>query len=128
MVADLGLMHVSNPAWPPHARFHALWSVLHVVATHALALGLLGFGERRTQMLRVRMATLLFLSYVVSFFVAWLLASPFGATLTPDVPVARRPPVPFGLDGNLLSFLVVAPVVFLAWRLCERGGGRQDAV
>ena len=77
-------------------------------------------------MLRVRLVTLIFLSYVVSFFVAWLLASPFGATLTPDVPVARRPPAPFGLDGNLLSFLAVAPLVFLAWRLCERGAARQE--
>lgn len=36
-LADLGYMHASNHAWPPHAKFHAIWAVMHVAAIHLLA-------------------------------------------------------------------------------------------
>ena len=37
-MADLGFMHALNNAWPPHARLHAIWNVVHVTSTHGLAL------------------------------------------------------------------------------------------
>ena len=118
VIADLSYLHAANEAWPPHARLHAVWGVTHVLATHLLALGLLWQGT--LNLLRVRVAALILLAYVVSFFFALLLAPLFGGVTTPDVPVDRMPPEPFGLDGNLFSFMVGLPFVLYAWWRCER--------
>ena len=69
-VADLGFMHASNDAWPPHARLHAIWNVIHVAGTHGLALGLLWVGSNAGSIVRVRVAVGIFVVFVVSFFVA----------------------------------------------------------
>ena len=42
-IADLGFMHAGNEAWPPHAKFHAVWNVVHVALTHAVALGVIWY-------------------------------------------------------------------------------------
>jgi hypothetical protein len=122
---DLGFMHASNADWPPHARFHGVWFVLGVVATHCLALGLLWFGEYDTKTLRLRIAALIVLSNGIAFFASWLIAPLFQASLTPDLPIERMPDKPLGLDGNLFSFLVITPLVLLGWWLSERDLARQ---
>jgi hypothetical protein len=119
-VADLGFMHASNPAWPPHARLHAIWNVVHVAGTHLLALGLLWVGPNAGSVVRVRIAVGVLLAFVLSFFVAATLAPGFDGSVHPDLPAADRPPTLFGLDGNSLGFLLVLPIVLLAWLACEK--------
>lgn len=119
-VADLGFMHASNDVWPPHARLHAIWNVLHVLGTHSVALGLLWVGARAGSIQRVRAAVVISLAFVVSFFLAALLAPLFGASVHPDLPLHERPPTVFGMDGNMLGFIVILPIVAWAWRKCEQ--------
>lgn len=119
-VADLGFMHASNDSWPPHARMHAIWNVMHVVGTHGLAIGLLWLGPDAGSILRVRIAAGILLAFVASFFAAAVLAPVFGASVHPDLPMAERPPTLLGMDGNMLGFLLVLPFVVWAWRRCER--------
>jgi hypothetical protein len=125
LAIDLGFMHASNADWPPHARFHGVWFVLGVVATHCLALATLWFGESDTRLLRLRVAALIVLGNSVAFFAAWLLAPLFQASLTPDLPMERMPAKPLGLDGNLFSFLVITPLVLIGWWLSERDVARE---
>jgi hypothetical protein len=125
LAIDLGSMHASNADWPPHARFHGVWFVLGVVASHGLALVILRVGKNDTRTLRLRLATLMVLGNIVAFFSAWLLAPLFHASLTPDLPVERMPAKPLGLDGNLFSFLVITPLVLLGWWLSERDVARE---
>lgn len=122
-VADLGFMHASNAAWPPHARMHAIWNVVHVAGTHGLALGLLWIGRDAGSIVRVRIAVAIVLAFVVGFFAAAALAPALGGSVHPDLPPADRPPTLFGLDGNAIGFLLVLPIVLLAWRACERRRG-----
>ena len=119
-IADLGFMHASNDAWPPHARLHAIWNVVHVTGTHGLALGLLWTGANAGSIVRVRVAIGIFLAFVVSFFVAAVLSPIFEASVHPDLSLAERPPTLFSMDGNMLGFLLVLPFVVWAWRICER--------
>jgi hypothetical protein len=125
LAIDLGFMHASNADWPPHARFHGVWFVLGVVATHCLALALLWFGDEPTRTLRLRIAALIVFSNSIAFFASWLIAPLFHASLTPDLPSERMPDKPLGLDGNLFSFLVITPLVLLGWWLSERELARQ---
>ena len=113
--ADLGSLHSLNPNWPPHARLHAIWSVMHVTATQLLAISLLWTGGPPTRLLRAHTAALLLLAFAVSFFVSAAIAPAFGATMTPDVSPADMPPRPLGWDGNLFSFVVAAPFVLGGW-------------
>ena len=119
-VADLGFMHASNEAWPPHARYHAIWNVTHVAGTHGIALGLLWLGENAGSIFRIRIAIGIFLAFVASFFVTTAISAPFGASVHPDLPPSERPPTLFGMDGNTLGFILVLPFVAWAWRVSER--------
>lgn len=125
-VADLGFMHASNEVWPPHARLHAVWNVLHVLGTHSVALGLLWVGARAGSIQRVRAAALVSLAFVASFFGAALLAPLFGASVHPDLPLHERPPTLLGMDGNTLGFVLIVPVVVWAWWTCERDAVRKE--
>ena len=119
-VADLGFMHASNDAWPPHARYHAIWNVFHVTATHGLALGLLWLGNNAGSIERIRIAVGVFLAFVVSFFASTALSPLFEASVHPDLPLAERHPTLLGMDGNTIGFLAVLPFVAWAWRVSER--------
>jgi hypothetical protein len=120
LAADAGFMHAGNGAWPPHARFHALWNAAHVLGTHGLALALLWSGAPSTRLLRTRIALGIFLCYMAGFFAVLLVSPRFGAAVTPDLPADLMPPRPFGLDGNLFLFLATVPLFLLAWRLCRK--------
>ena len=41
MFADFNKTHVTNPLWPPHARFHVVWQVLSQAGVSATILFLL---------------------------------------------------------------------------------------
>jgi len=119
-IADLGFMHASNESWPPHARLHAIWNVVHVTGTHCLALGVLWIGANSNSIMRVRIALGILLTFVISFFIAALMSPLFGASVHPDLPMDQRPPTLWGMDGNMIGFLLVLPFVLYAWRICER--------
>ena len=125
-VADLSRLHARNPNWPPHARLHAIWNVTHVTTTQLLALTLLWRGRPEDSRLRARIAAMLILAFAASFYEAAILAPAFDAAITPDVPAEEMPPRPFGLDGNLFSFLAATPVMLLGWKLCERDRARPS--
>lgn len=118
-IADLGYMHAGNDAWPPHAQFHGVWNVWHVAATHLLALYILWRVPLDARW-RIRIACGIFLAFPLSFFVTLALAGLFGASLHPDVPAEQAPPSLFGLDGNLVSFLIIVPIAIWAWAGEER--------
>lgn len=119
-IADLGFMHASNEAWPPHARLHAIWNVVHVTLTHGIALALLWIDFDTSRIVRARVAVAIFLAYILSFFGAALLSSLFGASTHPDLPLDQRPPTIFGMDGNMFGFLLALPVIAYAWWSCEK--------
>jgi len=119
-IADLGFMHASNESWPPHARLHAIWNVVHVTFTHGVALGLLTIHYVEPDIIRIRIAVAIFLAYILSFFCAALLSSPFGASTIPDLPPHLRPSTILGMDGNMFGFLLALPVVLYAWWYCEK--------
>ena len=81
---------------------------------------LLWIGANAGSIVRVRVAIGIFLAFVVSFFIAAALSPIFEASVHPDLPLAERPPTLFGMDGNMLGFLLVLPLVIWAWRICER--------
>lgn len=118
-IADLGYMHASNVSWPPHAKLHAVWSVLHTMGVQSLALGVLWIGAFGEQIVRIRIAILILFMYVSSFFVSLVLAPLFGAAITPDLPLERMPPTLLGLDGNVISMLVATPLIVWIWWQCE---------
>lgn len=118
-VADLSALHAQNPALPSHARFHAIWHVLHVAAVQGVALAVLWVAARGTVGLRVSLAAAIMAAYVVSFLSAALAAPFFGASLAPDVPPEAMPPRPLGLDGNLVSVLIATPIIAAGWWLAR---------
>ena len=117
VIADFSYLHAGNENWPPHAKLHAVWGVLHVVATHSVALWLLWQGQ--LSILRIRIATAILMAYVVSFFATVLIAPLFGGVLTPDVDPADLPPEPLGIDGNLFSFVLGLPFIVYGWSRAE---------
>lgn len=119
-IADLSYIHAGNEAWPPHARLHAIWAVLNVMATHGIALALIWVGENARSIFRIRIAIMILLAYVMSFFASLAIAPIFDASAAPDLPAHQMPPTLFGLDGNVVSFLIAIPVIAYAWWLCER--------
>ena len=123
-IADLGFMHASNPAWPPHAKLHAIWNVTHVAGTHMLALGLLWIGPDSSSILRLRVAVGILLAFMTGFLLASFAAPLFGASVHPDLPPVDRPPTVFGLDGNTVGFLIALPITLIAWRSCEKQAAR----
>ena len=124
-VADLSALHAQNPIWPPHARFHAVWHVMHVAAVQSVAVGLLWLALRRDVRRHVSPAAAILAAYVLSFLGAAVLAPWFGASITPDVPPDLMPTRPLGLDGNLFSVLVVTPIIVAAWLLARLGAWRR---
>ena len=119
-IADLGFMHALNEFWPPHARLHAIWNVVHVTFTHSIALGLLTIRYVDLDIIRIRISVAIFLAYILSFFCAALLSTFFGASTIPDLPIQQRPPTIFGMDGNMFGFLLALPVVLYAWWESEK--------
>ena len=124
-VADLGFMHASNDAWPPHAKYHAIWNVTHVAGTHGIALAVLWVGAGADSILRFRIAAGILLAFIVGFFAATVLSGLFDASVHPDLPIAERPPTLLGMDGNTIGFLLVLPFVAWAWRRAEREAAQR---
>lgn len=119
-VADLSALHAQNPDWPAHARFHAIWHVMHVAGAQSVALALLWLGRRGHSGGLLSTAAAVMAAYPLSFLVSLSVAPLFDASITPDVPEELMPARPLGLDGNLFSVLIVTPLLLTAWWLVRR--------
>ena len=117
-VADLGFMHAGNEVWPPHARLHAVWNVMHVLLTHSLALLIL-WSQLLPPKIGFRISLGIFLAFPLSFFIASAISGLFGASVHPDLPVSEQPPRLLGMDGNTIGFLAALPFAIWAWRISE---------
>jgi hypothetical protein len=125
-VADLSALHAQNPSWPAHARFHAIWHVVHVTGVQSVAIALLWVGTRRQSVNGVSPAVGILAAYALSFLASAAAAPLFDASITPDVPAELLPPRPLGLDGNFFSVLVVTPLILIGWLFARRGPARTD--
>jgi hypothetical protein len=119
-VADLSALHAQNPSWPPHARFHAMWHVVHVAGVQCVAMALLWTATKRQFIDGVWPAAGLLGAYALSFLASVASTPLFGASITPDVSTELMPRRPLGLDGNLFSVLVVTPMILIGWALARR--------
>jgi hypothetical protein len=102
-IVDVNHTHVEHAAWTPHARLHAMWLIVTNSAVALLALGIM-WRRGPTALFRARMAVGLGFCMVGSFFVAAALAPFYGGSMEADVPMRKV----FGLDGNLLSCLIMS--------------------
>jgi hypothetical protein len=102
-------MHLYNPAWPPHAKFHNAQTMLLGLALGTLALVLL---------FAVRPLTLpvLFVAATVAgvYFVAMIFAPVFPGTAWIDPEFAGYVPKRFGLNPQQLVTYVLCTVLVLA--------------
>lgn len=80
LFADLNKTHVTNPQWPPHARFHVVNQVLtgFLIAVISLYLIWLPVGEARTS---VALALVLGLSVIGGFFASMVFRNFYGGAL-----------------------------------------------
>ena len=70
VVFDFSMTHIYNPAWPPHARFHAYLSIARTVLI-MLAVVVLAWGPVRTrQRFGWGLLALLLLGWIAIWFVA----------------------------------------------------------
>jgi hypothetical protein len=116
-IMDLNATHMTNPLWPPHARFH--WSIqwISITILNGIALYLL-WGKYRDNrsFLAVVMAGLAPILFWASFFPSMLMP---GTSTWPDgtVPFATVPPNVF--MAVVMSFLSGLGI-FLEYRARKR--------
>lgn len=115
--ADLNATHVTNPRWPPHARFHGIASWGTVAGSQLLALWLLwrpGQEERDRDMAVQTAAALSAL--------AWLPF--FAAAATPGAAVEDEPghlPRIAGVPLNLVAATLIPAVSAVGYIQHRRG-------
>ena len=109
-------MHLYNPAWPPHAKFHNAQTMLLGLALGTLALVLL-FAVRP-----LTLPVFLVAAAVAGvYFVAMILAPLFPGTAWIDPEFAEHVPKRFGLNPQqsvsyvLCAVLVLAVVIACVW-------------
>jgi hypothetical protein len=111
-VIDLNRTHLLHPAWPGHARFHLVWSVLGQFLVSGIALWLIwsdGPGLRW----RCHLAILIGACFVSAFFGAWATAAWYRGTL--HDPGGIKPV--FGVDGNVIACGLMLAALVVAWIL-----------
>lgn len=117
-LVDLSTSHAFNEAWPPHARFHAVWLV-GVLAGLALVMLVLTW-RRRGENARADMAlaaTLGWVAIVPFGFAALAMPLYGGALASPGREIAV-----FGMNSNLLCFSAGAAMLAVAtWLVARRG-------
>ena len=123
LAIDLTRTHATNPDWPGHARFHAVWATANVALLTMLTEGVLWYPGLR-EALRFHLALLLTLIPMLGFMAALVAKARYGGTLRDRYGV---PPLRFRVrgrvlevDGNLLA--VVAGLVVSAVLLAVHDG------
>jgi len=74
-VFELNSTHITNPAWPAHARLHEAWQLLTNAAISLFALGCVWTGSAP----RIGISLSLLIS--LSFLVAWVLGPTYGGSM-----------------------------------------------
>ncbi len=116
-IADLNRTHVFNPAWPPHARFHAGAGWGTVAGTQLLSLWLLWRPADNPARRELAIQTAALLTTI-----AW---TPFYAALAvPGTAVEDEPghlPGVAGIPLNLLPAALVPAISGVGYLLHRRG-------
>ena len=82
MKVDFTETHIYNPAWPPHAVFHDIAMLNHLVGTSLIALWLM-WRKSSEPNIGLRVATLVVLSFWSAFF--------YVTTLVPNSSLKAMP-------------------------------------
>ena len=108
VLADFNPTHAVNPAWPSHARLHAVWGVFSSSLISLLALFVLFRPRREPSRERVYLAAAMLGAVLGGFFLAGATQSVYGGAFTDPngIPIRVGP-----LDANLAGFGVMAVVV-----------------
>lgn len=111
-------VHLRNPAWPPHAKFHNGQTMLLGMLLGTLALVILfGFRPLTLPLFLVGAAV------AGAYFVAMVLAPIFPGTAWVDPEFRGQFPKPLGLDPQQLVSYILCGVLVLAVVIASIGGG-----
>jgi hypothetical protein len=102
-------MHLYNPTWPPHAKFHNGQTMMLGVLLGTIALVIL-FGSRPLTL----PAFLIAAAIASVYFVAMVLAPLFPGTAWVDPEFEAFVPKPFGLNPQQLLAYVLCGLVVIA--------------
>jgi hypothetical protein len=113
-IIDLNRTHLLHPAWPGHARFHLLWSVISQLAVAGIALWLVWSDSGDTRG-HCRLAVLIGLAMNSGFWGALVFRKTYRGTLHDPQGI---PPLGGKVDGNLLAVLMIMGLLLAAgWLL-----------
>ena len=96
---DLGRTHATNPEWPGHARFHAVWQTAAFVWLAVIEAGLLLFPGAYAEE-RFYLAALLAAAPMAGFFTALAVRGLFKGTLSDP---NGMPPLRIRIAGRVRS-------------------------
>ena len=108
VAADFNETHVFNPTWPPHARFHAVFLLVVLLATTTVALGMTWSGNR--------LGAVLIAVYPAAFFVVPIV--PGVAFSDPGLPAHDIA----GIPGQLVMSGITFGLLGIAWILTRPRG------
>lgn len=110
-------VHLHNPAWPPHAKFHNGQTMLLGIFLGTLALVILfGFQPLTLPLFLVAAAV------AGAYFIAMVLAPLFPGTAWTDPEFVGQFPKPLGLDPQqLVSYLLCALLALAVVIACVAG-------
>src|SRR5262245_7454531 len=112
-IVDFTTSHVFHPDWPPHARFHMVWS-LAVCSSLALYVIASVWMRAEREAARLRHVSVIGCVILLGFFTAALFRSAYGGSLSD----AAEPIRILGIDGNVFSFGVALILQVLgSWRV-----------
>jgi hypothetical protein len=110
---DLNRTHLVHPAWPGHARFHLLWSVISQVAVAGIALWLV-WSDTGDLRWNCRLAVLIGLAMNSGFWGALIFKRAYRGTLHDPQGI---PPLGGKVDGNLIAVIIITGLLLAAgWR------------
>ena len=108
--------HIFHLDWVAHARFHTMWAILSASTMGLIALSMLWL-KPAGEPAGVLIAGLISSGVLGSFMIAAIAMPLYGGALSDPGGV---PPLPGGVDLNLVVFAVALALVLLGWRVASR--------
>lgn len=113
LVTDINKTHLFHPAWPGHARFHLVWSILSQLSVSLVALWLV-WADGGNSVERCKLAALIGFCMTAGFWGALAVKNQFKGTLHDPKGI---PPLFGRIDGNLIAILFIECLLGWGWRL-----------